>query len=280
MAGRAVFLCDYDLDLAQSLVQGVDVSINTPRRPWEACGTSGMKILVNGGLNLSELDGWWAEAYSAEVGWALGDGHEHGDDPEWDLAEAGQLYQILETEVVPQFYQRDWNGIPAAWVARIRESMARLTPQFSSNRSVREYTERFYIPAAESYARRAEGHGALGAQLVAWREALDAGWSHIRVAKRQVETTATAHRFRLHLYLDDVPVESVRVEIYADPLHPGEAPFRQRMDRCSELAGITGGYCVTAEVPNDRPLEHYTPRLVAHHEAVAAPLEASHILWL
>ncbi len=280
VAGRAVFLCDYDLDLAQSLVQGVDVWINTPRRPWEACGTSGMKILVNGGLNLSELDGWWAEAYSAEVGWALGDGHEHGDDPEWDLAEAGQLYQILETEVVPQFYQRDWNGIPAAWVARIRESMARLTPQFSSNRSVREYTERFYIPAAESYARRAEGHGALGAQLVAWREALDAGWSHIRVAKRQVETTATAHRFRLHLYLDDVPVESVRVEIYADPLHPGEAPFRQRMDRCSELAGITGGYCVTAEVPNDRPLEHYTPRLVAHHEAVAAPLEASHILWL
>ena len=135
--GRAVFLSDHDMLMTQRLVQGVDVWINTPRRPWEACGTSGMKVLVNGGVNLSELDGWWAEGYEPELGWAIGDGREHGDDPAWDATEAEELYELLEREVVPQFYTRDENGIPAAWVARVRESMARLTPRFSSNRAVR-----------------------------------------------------------------------------------------------------------------------------------------------
>ncbi|HEX4123883.1 MAG TPA: alpha-glucan family phosphorylase, partial [Tepidisphaeraceae bacterium] len=110
--GRAVFMADYDMSLAERLVQGVDVWVNNPRRPWEASGTSGMKVLVNGGLNLSELDGWWAEAYGPEVGWALGDGREHGDDPGWDAVEAGQLYDLLEREIAPEFYTRDKTGIP------------------------------------------------------------------------------------------------------------------------------------------------------------------------
>ena len=109
---HVVFLDDYDMLLSEQLVQGVDVWINTPRRPWEACGTSGMKVLVNGGINLSELDGWWAEAYTPEVGWALGDGQEHGDDPAWDAVEANALYDLLEQEVIPEFYTRDKNGIP------------------------------------------------------------------------------------------------------------------------------------------------------------------------
>jgi starch phosphorylase len=99
---RVIFLSDYDMHLTEHLVQGVDVWLNTPRRPWEACGTSGMKVLVNGGLNLSELDGWWAEAYTPEVGWALGDGQEHGDDSAWDAAEAVTLYECLEEEVIPR----------------------------------------------------------------------------------------------------------------------------------------------------------------------------------
>ncbi len=98
---HVIFLSDYDMLLTEHLVQGVDVWINTPRRPWEACGTSGMKVLVNGGINLSELDGWWAEAYGPDVGWALGDGQDHGDDPAWDAAEAEALYDLLEREVVP-----------------------------------------------------------------------------------------------------------------------------------------------------------------------------------
>src|SRR3989442_529216 len=103
---RVIFIAHYDMLLAEHLVRGVDVWVNTPRRPWEASGTSGMKVLVNGGLNLSELDGWWAEAYEPEVGWALGDGQEHGDDPGWDAAEADALYTLLEREAVPAFHTR------------------------------------------------------------------------------------------------------------------------------------------------------------------------------
>jgi len=126
---HVIFLSDYDMHLTEYLVQGVDVWLNTPRRPWEACGTSGMKVLVNGGINLSELDGWWAEAYTPDVGWALGDGLEHDDDPAWDAIDAETLYDLLEREVIPEFYTRDEEGIPDAWVARMRESMAQLTPR-------------------------------------------------------------------------------------------------------------------------------------------------------
>ena len=159
---NVVFLSDYDMLMTERLVAGVDVWVNNPRRPWEACGTSGMKILVNGGLNVSEIDGWWDEAYTPEVGWALGDGHEHGDDPAWDAAEADRLYTLLEREVAPQFYERDSNGIPTSWLARIRASMSRLTPQFSANRAVRQYTEQHYLPGAASYARRAADGGKVG----------------------------------------------------------------------------------------------------------------------
>src|ERR1700721_1284495 len=159
--------------LTENLLQGVDVWINTPRRPWEACGTSGMKVLVNGGINLSELDGWWVEAYAPEVGWALGDGQEHGEDPGVDAAEANALYDRLEREVVPDFYNRDEKGIPKAWVARMRESMARLTPRFSADRAVRDYTEQHYLPAATTFHSRVAEKGAVGKQLLDWRHALD-----------------------------------------------------------------------------------------------------------
>jgi starch phosphorylase len=151
----------------ERLVEGVDVWINTPRRPWEACGTSGMKVLVNGGLNLSALDGWWAEAYTPSVGWALGDGGEHEDDPARDASEASQLYDLLETEVVPEFYARDESDIPRRWVARVRESMATLTPVYSANRSVREYLERCYLPAAATNRRRARNDGKLAIEISA-----------------------------------------------------------------------------------------------------------------
>ncbi len=177
---HVIFLSDYNMLLSEHLVQGVDVWINTPRRPWEACGTSGMKVLVNGGINLSELDGWWAEAYTPEVGWALGDGQEHGDDPAWDAAEAETLYGLLEREVIPEFYARDAQGIPGAWVRRMRESMAQLTPRFSASRAVREYTEQHYLPAASAYRARAADKGAIGAAMVDWRHALAQKWIALR----------------------------------------------------------------------------------------------------
>ena len=229
-----IFLSDYDMLLTEHLVQGVDVWINTPRRPWEACGTSGMKVLVNGGINLSELDGWWAEAYTPEVGWALGDGQEHGDDPAWDAAEADALYDLLEREVIPEFYTRDESGIPTAWVKRMRESMAQLTPRFSASRAVREYTEQHYLPAAAAYRERAANKGAVGRQVVDWQHAVDRKWGSLRFGDLRVETNADHHVFEVEVFLNDLDPNAVRVELYADGINGGD-PVRLEM-KCARTA--------------------------------------------
>jgi starch phosphorylase len=276
--GRATFIPDYDLLLAEHLVQGVDVWINTPRRPWEASGTSGMKILVNGGLNLSELDGWWAEAYTPEVGWALGDGREHGDDPAWDATEAEALYTLLEGEIVPAFYTRDARGIPTAWVARMRESMARLTPRFSANRVVREYTEQHYLPAAAHYCERAADKAAIGAQLAAWRGHLAEHWGEARFGVVQAESREGRHEFIAQVYLGGLDPDAIRVELFADPIDGGE-PLRQVMTRRRTLEGPRPDYEYTTSVPVSRPISDYTPRLLPYHPKAAVPLEAPNILW-
>ncbi len=275
---HAVFLSDYDMLLSEHLVQGVDVWINTPRRPFEASGTSGMKILVNGGLNLSELDGWWAEAYSPELGWAIGDGREHGDDPAWDAQEAQALYRILEQEVIPEFYARDARGLPAAWIARVRESMARLTPVFSANRTVREYTENYYLPAAAAYRRRAADNGAVGKALVAWREELATRWLNLHFGKLEVGSAGHRHRFTLQVYLDELDPDAVQVQLYARPLD-NQPEIVQTMTRGQALAGAINGFVYSGEVPDSRPVEHYTARIVPFHPAAAVPLEANQIFW-
>jgi glycogen phosphorylase len=276
---QVIFLSDYDMLLTGQLVQGVDVWINTPRRPWEACGTSGMKVLVNGGLNLSELDGWWAEAFRPEVGWALGDGKEHDDDPVWDAAEAESLYDLLEQEVIPEFYTRDENGIPPAWVARVRESMARLTPRFSANRTVREYTEQHYLPAAVAYRERAADKGAVGRQVVDWQQTLKQRWTTLRFGEMKVESDGEQHVFDLQIYLDDLDPQAVRVELYAEDQR-GAGPVRQEMKRLRPLTGAAGGYVYSAEVPAGRPAADYTARVIPRYSGVTVPLEAAHILWM
>ena len=275
---HACFLSDYDMLLTEHLVQGVDVWINTPRRPWEASGTSGMKVLVNGGINLSELDGWWAEAYTPEVGWPLGDGQEHHDDPAWDAAEAEALYNVLEREVIPEFYARDEQGIPTAWVARMRESMARLTPQYSADRTVREYTEQHYLPRAAAYRARAADGGAAGKQVVDWRRGLERGWAALRLGEVKVETGGAQHVFEVQAYLDDLDPKAVRVELYADGLN-GDAPVRQEMERVRQLAGGAASYAYRASVPAARPAGDYTVRAIPCGAGVAVPLEDARILW-
>jgi len=275
---HAIFLGDYDMLLTEHLVQGVDVWINTPRRPWEASGTSGMKVLVNGGLNLSELDGWWAEAYTPEVGWALGDGLEHGDDPAWDAAEAGALYDLLEREVIPEFYARNGQGIPTAWVARMRRSMASLTPRFSADRAVREYTEQHYLPGAETFRRRAAGKGAAGRQMLDWKQSLETGWPALRFGELRVETRGEQHFFQLQVYLNDLDPHAVRVELYADGVD-GCGPVRLEMESVSPLAGAAGGYIYRAQAPATRPPTDYTARVTPYREGVAIPLENARILW-
>jgi starch phosphorylase len=273
-----VFLGDYDMLLTEHLVQGVDVWINTPRPPWEASGTSGMEVLVNGGINLSELDGWWAEAYTPEVGWALGDGQEHGDDPAWDAAEAEALYGLLEREVIPEFYTRDENGIPAAWVKRMRESMARLTPYFSADRTVREYTEQYYLPAAIAHRERVANQGAVGRQMVDWRHRLEQRWATLHFGEVKIETRGEQHLFEVQVYLNDLDPKAVRAELYAEGLMDG-APVRQEMTWVRQQAGAPGSYVFSAAVPAARPSEDYTMRLIPHCDGVRIPLEDARILW-
>jgi starch phosphorylase len=275
---HAIFLGDYDMLLTEHLVQGVDVWINTPRRPWEACGTSGMKVLVNGGLNLSELDGWWAGAFTPEVGWALGDGQEHGDDPAWDAAEAEALYDLLERDVVPEFYARDGQGIPTAWVARMRNSMADLTPRFSADRAVREYTEQHYLPGAAAYRERAAGKGSVGRKLVDWQHALEKEWPAIRFGETKVETDGEQQVFEVQAYLNELDPNAARVELYADGVNGGD-PVRQEMERVRQLAAVSGGYAYRARVPATRPATDYTVRLIPHCTGLAVPLETARILW-
>jgi starch phosphorylase len=271
---HVVFLADYDMRMAEHLVQGVDLWLNTPRRPWEACGTSGMKVLVNGGLNLSELDGWWAEAYSKDVGWALGDGLEHGEDPAWDTQEAEQLYTLLEQEVIPEFYTRDDAGVPAGWIARVRESMARLTPAFSATRCVLDYATKYYLPLATASLNRAEDGGKRAESLLQWKRHLAYHWSRLRFVSMRIENTADKHQFNVQVHLDEMDPDAIQVELYAD----GGEPSRVVMTRGESLVGQSV-WNYSASVPACLPAENFTPRIVPFHADAFVPLEAPNILW-
>lgn len=275
---HVIFLGDYDMLLTEQLVQGVDVWINTPKRPWEACGTSGMKVLVNGGINLSELDGWWAEAYTPEVGWALGDGLEHGDDPAWDAVEANALYDLLEREVIPEFYTRNGGGIPSAWVRRMRESMARLTPRFSTNRAVREYAERHYLPAAAAYQQRVADKGAIGRRIVDWQHAVDQKWDAVRFGALRVETNADHHAVEVEVFLNGLEPNAVRVELYADAINGGE-PMRQEMTWVRALPDTSRRCVYHTMLSPTRAASGYTARVMPQRSGVAVPLECARILW-
>ena len=275
---HVVFLVDYDLLVAAYLVEGVDLWINTPRRPWEACGTSGMKVLVNGGLNLSELDGWWAEAWRPGVGWALGDGCEHGAGPEWDAREAECLYQRLEQAVIPAFYQRDTQGIPQRWTTLMRNSMAELTPAYSSNRMLRDYVEQHYLPLARAYHERAARSADEARAIQAWRKRLQGQWQDIHFGNQRVDSDEKHHYFHVQLYLDDLDPDDVRVELYAEAL-PGGVPERRPLNRIERLTGAVNGYLYEIVVPAQRAVGDYTVRVVPNHPGVAIPLEEHRILW-
>lgn len=268
---HAVFLADYDLRLAERLVQGVDLWVNTPRPPWEACGTSGMKVLVNGGVNLSALDGWWAEAYRPEVGWALaGDGSD-------DRTDAANLYDLLEREIIPAFYTRDASGLPQAWLTRMRASMAELTATYSANRALREYTERYYVPAARAFAQRAAEGGKAGAQIVSWENDAKDHWSALRFGEVRVRTDGGQHFFSATVYLDDIDPDTVAVELYADG-DGTHGASRVVMRRDAPLVGARG-YVYVAEASDARAAGDYTARIVPSHRLANVPLELPLVTW-
>jgi starch phosphorylase len=275
---RAVFLEDYDMALAARMVQGVDVWINTPRRAWEACGTSGMKVLVNGGLNLSELDGWWEEAYGPEVGWGVNGGTEIGG-PQDDEREAELLYRLLEQEVVPEFYRRDGGGLPRQWIARLRASMTQLTPRFSTNRMLLQYVREYYLPAAADYAARCADGAALARTLAQWDHEVRHRWEHVHTGPLQVAAVDGGWRFSLPVYLGDLPPGEVAAQLYAEAAggQPGAlVPMRAE----GPVPGAVNGVLFGARVATARPAADYSARLVPCHPQAKVPLESNFIHWV
>jgi len=274
---RVVFLEDYDIALAQELVQGVDVWINTPRRPWEACGTSGMKVLANGGLNLSERDGWWAEAYAPDLGWAI-DGTGQASDAAQDAADAEELYAVLEREVLPAFYDRDAAGIPRAWLARIRRSMAVLSPRFSATRMLRDYLEQAYLPAAAALRRRLVDGAAAARSLHAWEHRLRRGWKSLHIGTPDMTAEVDGWACHVPVYLGEIAAEDVRVELYADPA--GTAPaLALALARGAPVLGAVNGFTYTGRVAAARPRTDFSVRILPWHPEARVPAELPLIRW-
>jgi len=276
--GHVVFLSDYDMQMAQEMVQGMDLWINTPRRPWEACGTSGMKVLANGGVNISELDGWWAEAYTPKVGWAIGDGKEHGEDAAWDAIEAESLYTLLELQVVPEFYERDAQGLPSKWLERVRESMATLTPQFSASRAIREYTNDHYLPAAAGYDARAANDGKLGTEVLQWQYRIAKQWNKLRFGDVSSETKEGQHRFQIGVVTGGLNPDHFTVELYAGPTG-GSGGKPEILAACHSSAELSGTILYSVCCPANRPATDYTARIIPTHTGASVPLEVGKILW-
>jgi starch phosphorylase len=179
---RFVFLEDYDLHIARCMVQGADVWLNTPRRPMEACGTSGMKAALNGVLNVSIMDGWWCEGYSPERGWRIGNGEEYQDHNYQDAVESQALYNIIENEVAPLYYDRTAGGTPKAWLKMMKASMKMAMAQFCSLRMISEYEERFYLPASRRFEELVADGGAEASQLSEQHRRYLEKWPQIQVA--------------------------------------------------------------------------------------------------
>lgn len=215
-----VFLENYDMNIARHLVQGVDVWLNTPQRPKEASGTSGMKVIYNGGLNCSILDGWWAEAYSAEVGWAIGNGEEYPENEaeHQNFIESEAIYNVLEQDIVPLFYDRKRDGLPREWIAKVKHSMQTLSPVFNTRRMVQEYTDMFYVPSYKNTLAMTSGKMEEGLAFASWREKLEKAWKHVQIrnvdiSKSQIKVGSEVE-VKAQVDLGQLTPKDVRVQLY------------------------------------------------------------------
>jgi starch phosphorylase len=216
---RIVFLEDYDISVARRLVQGVDVWLNTPLRPLEASGTSGMKVAFNGGLNLSVLDGWWCEGYRGNNGWAIGRGEVYDDLVYQNQVESRAIYDLLEKEIVPLFYNRGSDGIPRGWTTFMKSSMQTLCPVFSTDRMVQEYARRCYLPAFEHWERLNRDDLRLAVELARWKERLHGMWGELSIVNVQAETgkeVTVGERLPISVQITPgrIPLSEIAVEVY------------------------------------------------------------------
>ncbi|HEV3145087.1 MAG TPA: alpha-glucan family phosphorylase [Gemmataceae bacterium] len=229
---RIVFIEDYDMNIARTLVQGVDVWLNNPRRPFEASGTSGMKICGNGGLNLSVLDGWWVEGYQGDNGFAIGAGEEYSESAVsyQDDVESRALYDLLEKELVPLYYARGTDGLPRGWLKMMKRSISTLTPVFNTNRMLEQYMRKAYWPSKERYAELSANDLKLASDLAQWRRRLFQNWGQVRVEgvdKQGVDTMKVG---------DDVVVSA---RIHLGPLTPNDVEvqlFHGQLDSLGEIS--------------------------------------------
>lgn len=280
-----VFLEDYDISVARYLVQGVDVWLNTPQRPNEASGTSGMKLLANGGLNLSILDGWWDEAYNAEVGWAIGHGETYTDSAVQDQVESEALYNLLEQDVVPLFYQRDTADLPRGWIKRMKASMSRLSPVFCTNRMVAEYLERFYLPAHRRHQRLSADGAARVSPLVNWRRRILEFGRQVRVTSVDSNVAQEAEvgsevKVTARVHLSSLTPDEVRVQIYCGPVNDtGLIPDGTAVDM--EHQGVLSGeHVYTGRYTcADSGSSGFSIRVTPYHEDAITPYEMPWVQW-
>ena len=283
---RIVFIEDYDMSIARYLVQGVDIWLNTPLRLQEASGTSGMKATANGVINMSTLDGWWDEAYEPDTGWAIGRGELYEDLNYQDDIESRAIYGILEKEIVPLFYDRNSNGLPHKWIARMKGAMRAICPVFNTNRMIREYAERFYLPAAQRYRHLAEDEMARAKALAQWKSHLGGYWSEIRVDNVEAEVPAKLKvgaelQVRAQVYLGALEPKDVTVQLYYGPLDTrGEIPKGEVMPmKWVESNGDRGQVFVGSIPCRTSGRYGYALRILPHHEDLSNSYEPGLILW-
>lgn len=234
-----VFLEDYNMDVALQMVSGTDLWLNTPRRPLEACGTSGMKALANGSLNLSTLDGWWDEAFRRDYGWALGHGEVYQNHDVQDEIESRDLYNLLENEIVPLFYQRGMDGIPSGWVGKMRAGLRRLVPMFNSHRMVQQYLNRYYLSCSHRFYNLCKDDFSGARDLASWRQKIMTGWHDVSVA--EIKGTDTLEipvggslMVEARIRLGSLAPEDVTVEAYYGRLDP-QGEFAERETTALEM---------------------------------------------
>ncbi len=216
---KVMFIEDYDMNIARYMVQGADVWLNTPRRPLEASGTSGMKAAANGGLNLSVLDGWWCEGYDLNNGWAIGGGEVYDDLDYQDEVEGNALYDLLEKEIVPLYYQRGQDGLPREWIANMKHAMKTLGPVFNSNRMVKGYMEDFYLPADRNFQQMSDNHFEKAKALVVWKKKIQQEWERVKVESIEFDENKTFEvgadiEISSNVNLHVIRPEDVMVELY------------------------------------------------------------------
>ncbi len=289
LRGKVVFLEDYDMRIARALLSGVDVWLNTPRRPLEASGTSGMKAAANGALNVSILDGWWAEAWAAqgrELGWAIGHGEEYAD-AQGDHLEADLLYDLLEHEVVPLFFRHESpSRLPRAWIKRMKTSMAKLVPTFNTQRMVREYAERFYVPSIRLSQQMMRDELAGAKKLAAWKQRVREAWPDVQIRDIQLRSpnelkVGESVKVEAVVVLGKLTPDDVAVELYHGPTAGGfELPRGEVVRMQPDGQAGAGAFRFVGEIPTRESGGHaFAARIMPWNAAMTHPYETSLIRW-